>query len=62
MAWNCQSNCGCQCKCEKGWDNGAERFKTLIVNKDKNVPAFFCISLEHHSEASNRDLGFTGAR
>ena len=40
----------CQCKFEKGWYNVVKNIKTLPVNKDKNVAAFFAISIKHRSK------------
>ena len=37
----------CYCKFENGWHNVIKKVKTLPVIKDKNVAAFFPISIKH---------------
>ena len=39
-----------QCKFEKDWHSVIRKVKTLAANKDKNVPAFFSISIKHRSK------------
>ena len=41
----------CQCKCEKGRYNIAQKVKALLANKDKNAVSVFCIYIEVYNKA-----------
>ena len=42
--------------------NVAQIVKILLINKNENTDAVFCICVEHKSKARNRNVGFKSAR
>ena len=42
--------------------SAAQKVNILLVNKNENTDAVFCICIKRDSKATNRNLGFANAR